>query len=147
METVSREQIALDSEVVSNPTSALRILFADDSASIRWVIQRYLEGLGHSVHVVDDGRQAVEAVRQRAFDVAILDLFMPSMDGGEAAAQIRKHAAATKQPVFIICATSHHVKNLGEQWDETLFDAVLSKPFDGEDLARILAELPHHLEA
>ena len=147
MEKVPGEGITLDAAVIREEASALRILFADDSSCIRWVIQRYLEGLGHSVHVVNDGREAVEAATQRAFDVVILDLFMPAMDGVEAARKIREQAVDTEQQPFIICATSHLVKNLGDQWDEALFDGVLSKPFESEDLARIIAALSRQVKA
>lgn len=123
----------------SKPGSGLRILFAEDDAGMRWLVERYLEGLGHSIHVVQDGLQAVEAARSQTFDVVLLDLLMPTMDGIDAARAIRDFADSAGQHFPIIAATSHHVEHLGDRWDASAFDAVLSKPIQGNELADILA--------
>lgn len=123
------------------PSDSLTILLADDVACIRWVTQRFLESQGHTVHVADDGREAVAAAEEHDFDVVLLDLLMPNMDGMEAATRIRELAAKREHPVTIIAATSHQLDSLGENWNSGRFDAVLSKPFQADDLTRTIREL------
>ena len=95
--------------------------------------------MGHQVQVVDNGQKAVEAVKNGVFDVVLLDLWMPTMDGAETAAEIRAYAESTGQRFPIIAATSHRVEKLDRCWDEGLFDAVLSKPVKGEELAQVIS--------
>ena len=139
MEIASHMEIGQDSSSKTTPPAGLRILFADDDEGMGWLVRRYLERIGHSVHVVQDGQQAVEAVKRQEFDVVLLDLLMPAMDGIEAAAKIREYAVGAGRRFPIIAATSHRVENLGDRWAEDLFDAVLSKPVQGDELARVIA--------
>ena len=139
MEKAARLATAQDPPSRPTPKAGLRILFAEDDAGMGWLVRRFLEGSGHSVHLVQDGRQAVEAAKREAFDVVLLDLLMPGMDGIEAAKRIRAHADGECQCFPIIAATSHQVENLDDHLDISVFDAVLSKPVKGEKLASLVA--------
>ena len=68
----------------------LRILLAEDNTVNQLVARRMLEKMGHSLVVVQDGRQAVQAAIEGQFDLVFMDVQMPEMDGFEAAALIRK---------------------------------------------------------
>jgi CheY-like chemotaxis protein len=127
--------------------SALRILFADDDVFFRHLVQHYLQRMGHLVRVVSDGTQAIEAVRSQSFDVVVLDLLMPRMDGIEAARNIRAYADSVGQSIPIIAATSHRPQTLEDQRNRFDFDAVLSKPLLGEEFVRVLAELAERAHA
>ncbi len=74
---------------VAPPVVARRVLVAEDNATNRLVASRMLERMGHSVMAVEDGRAAVEAVRRGAFDVVLMDVMMPEMDGLAATRAIR----------------------------------------------------------
>jgi two-component system sensor histidine kinase/response regulator len=80
-------------EAVARPLPSsrpLRILLAEDNATNRLVAVSLLQKLGHDVEVVENGRQAVDAVEHEAFDLVLMDVMMPVMDGLAAARQIRR---------------------------------------------------------
>ena len=73
-------------EAVAPTTGRLHILLAEDNAVNRLVAVRLLQKQGHSVTVVCDGRQAVDTLAREQFDLALLDIQMPELDGYEVAA-------------------------------------------------------------
>src|SRR5262245_56694152 len=79
----------------------LRILLADDNVGLRTAIGRLLEGLGHSVEAVPDGREAVAAAARRDYDLAILDVQMPGMGGFEAARALRRGGPGGRAPRIV----------------------------------------------
>lgn len=91
----------------SQPSASLKILLADDSASVRTLLAAMLAELGHEVAAVADGAQAVERFQQQPFDMALLDGIMPQMDGFEATAHIKALAEEQKRwvPILIISAS------------------------------------------
>ncbi|MDE3054841.1 MAG: sigma-54-dependent Fis family transcriptional regulator, partial [Gemmatimonadota bacterium] len=68
----------------------IRILIAEDEAKLAEILATYLTGRGHTVRTTSDGRQALEAMRTDTFDVALLDIVMPEMDGLEVMRQVRE---------------------------------------------------------
>jgi CheY-like chemotaxis protein len=67
----------------------LRVLLAEDNSTNRLVLTHRLQQMGHRVDAVSDGREAVEAVIARPYDLVIMDMMMPGMDGLEATRAIR----------------------------------------------------------
>jgi signal transduction histidine kinase/ligand-binding sensor domain-containing protein len=86
------------------PGCRLRVLVAEDNPVNQKVVVRLLERRGHSVEVVPNGRSAVEAARGAEFDVILMDLHMPEMDGFEAAAAIRQQSGRTPPIVAMTAA-------------------------------------------
>lgn len=84
-----------------------KILFADDEAKIRETVNDYFTAKGVEVHLADDGGKAVELVEENEYDLIILDVMMPVLNGLEACRRIRK---ITKAPVLFLSA-------LGEERD------------------------------
>ncbi len=112
-----------------------RILIADDEQKIREVIREYAEFEGHKVFEAVDGMQAVEMVRSEDYDIVILDVMMPKLDGFSACKEIRK---IKNVPVLMLSAR-------GEEYDK-LFgfeigaDDYVVKPFSPKEvLARVNA--------
>lgn len=112
-----------------------KILIADDEQKIREVLREYAEFEGHEIVEAADGMQAVELVRKQEFDIIILDVMMPRLDGFSACKEIRK---ITATPVLMLSAR-------GEEYDK-LFgfeigaDDYVVKPFSPKEvLARINA--------
>src|ERR1700761_1461136 len=85
----------------------LRVLAAEDVAVNRELFRLFLEPAGHAVDTVDDGAQAVEAVKTRAYDVVLMDVQMPVMDGIEATRAIRALGGRYERlPVIAVSANT-----------------------------------------
>lgn len=117
--------------------TAPRILVVDDEENLRRVVTSYLESEGYHVTSVADGATAVDAVRQRAPDLIVLDVSMPVLDGIEALRQIR-----TFSDVYVIMLTAR-----ADEADKLIglsvgADDYLTKPFSPRELvARVKAVL------
>ena len=81
-----------------------RILTADDGKVMRVIISRKLEERGYTVSAVEGGRQALELIEREAFDLVILDLYMPEMDGIETLLRLRRRFTAIQLPIIMATA-------------------------------------------
>ena len=114
-----------------------RVLYAEDQASARVVTTALLERMGFEVVAVEDGELAVAAARQSAYDIILLDIEMPVMDGVTAARFIRADAELCKgAPIlalsaFLADSTEHSV------WRDA-FDSALPKPANSNELQRAM---------
>ena len=114
-----------------------RILIAEDSPDIRALIQMLLEGAGHEVIAVSDGRAAVAATRDRLPDLVLMDLSLPILSGWEAARQIRNDPATA--PIPIVAVTAHAMHGDRERAMAAGCDGFIPKPIDEETFpSRIL---------
>lgn len=112
-----------------------KILVADDEQKIREVIKEYAEFEGHKVYEAVDGMQAVEMVKEQDFDIIILDVMMPRLDGFSACKEIRK---IKNTPILMLSArTEEYDKLFGFEMG---VDDYVVKPFSPKEvLARINA--------
>lgn len=117
----------------------LRILVVDDVAANRLVARAMLTGAGHHVTLVEDGSAAVVAVRAEDFDLVLMDLQMPVMDGLEATRHIRQ-LPPPRNRVPVVAVTASVLPEQVEACRAAGMDAHLSKPIDRESLLRIVAE-------
>jgi CheY-like chemotaxis protein len=95
--------------VTNLPPRTIRVLVAEDTATGREVVRQHLEGNGFEVVFAEDGVVAVDAARQGGFDVILMDLRMPRMDGFEAIRLIRSEEQAQgrpRTPIVVISANS-----------------------------------------
>jgi DNA-binding response OmpR family regulator len=105
------------------------ILVVDDEARIRSIVRKYAEFEGHTVTEAGDGMQAVHLCRKEKFDIIILDIMMPELDGFSACREIRK---STQTPIIMLSAR-------GEEYDkingfECGADDYVVKPFSPREL-------------
>lgn len=112
---------------------ALRILLADDSEVNREVAQTLLERRGHRVTAVRDGKRAVAAWRSGEFDVIVMDIQMPELDGLQATRLIRELEEASER-IPIVAMTAHAMSGDREMCLDNGMDAYLSKPFRPAEL-------------
>jgi DNA-binding response OmpR family regulator len=106
-----------------------RILICDDEAGLRSVIKRYAQFEGHDVTEAGDGSEAVALCQKKEFDIIIMDVMMPEMDGFTAVQEIRKKSDA---PVIMLSAR-------GEEYDKVLgfeagVDDYVVKPFSSKEI-------------
>ncbi|RMD83120.1 MAG: response regulator, partial [Chloroflexi bacterium] len=114
-------------------TSALRVLVAEDNEINQQVTLQLLRVLGHQVTVVANGREALHAVQHGQFDVVLMDLQMPEMDGEEATCHIRALGNRIRQP-RIIALTAYAFAGIRERCLAAGMDGFLNKPVRLHDL-------------
>jgi signal transduction histidine kinase/CheY-like chemotaxis protein len=133
---------AAPAEKLQAPPRALRILLAEDHAVNRRLAQLLLEKQGHSVALAEDGRAAVSLFEGGAFDLILMDVQMPEMDGLEAAAAIRKREKETGSGrIPIVALTAHAMNGDRERCLEAGMDGYVTKPIQAEELYRTIQEL------
>jgi CheY-like chemotaxis protein len=102
---------------------------------------RILEKLGHNVQVVNDGREALRRSQVEEFDLILMDVQMPEMDGLEATKAIRAAEASTGKHMSIIAMTAHAMKGDREKCLSAGMDGYLSKPIRIDELKRTMSEV------
>ncbi len=146
-EVDSRASDAAISEALPQFAGA-RVLVADDSAVNREVALEALARLGVEPKLVNDGREAVEAVMAETFELVLMDGSMPDMDGYEATREIRRlegEKGGHRTP--IVALTAHVVGSAAEAWSEAGMDGVLHKPFTLASLAKTVGQYLTQTEA
>jgi signal transduction histidine kinase/CheY-like chemotaxis protein len=134
-QAVSREsagKIVPDSS--GSPPVRCQILLAEDNLVNQRVVQGVLEKEGHRVVVVGNGRDALHALENGSFDLVLMDVQMPEMDGFEATRAIREGEALTKTHLPIVALTAHAMKGDQEKCLAAGMDAYLSKPIHSAEL-------------
>ncbi len=105
------------------------ILVVDDEARIRSIVRKYAEFEGHTVTEAGDGMEAVNLCRREKFDIIILDIMMPELDGFSACREIRKH---TNTPIIMLSARSEEYDKINGF--ELGIDDYVTKPFSPREL-------------
>jgi signal transduction histidine kinase/DNA-binding response OmpR family regulator len=118
---------------------AARILVAEDNPVNQEVALAMLLGFGCSVEMVQNGREALQAVALNSYDLVLMDCMMPEMDGYAATAEIRRQQSAGQLPHFpIIALTANAIEGDREKCLIAGMDDYLAKPFKAESLLRLL---------
>jgi len=113
-----------------------RVLLAEDNAINRLYLERLLEHDGHAVTVAADGLGVLEALKHASFDVILMDIQMPGMDGTETTRHIREFSG-----VPIIALTAYARESEAASFREIGMNAVVTKPVREHELRRKMAEL------
>jgi signal transduction histidine kinase/CheY-like chemotaxis protein len=119
---------------------SLHILLAEDNAVNEKVACAILKKAGHTVEVARDGRQAVRIMAAGSFDVVLMDVQMPEMDGFEATAAIREMEKHTGVRTPVIAMTAHAMGGYKERCLEAGMDGYVTKPIHREALLQTLEE-------
>ncbi|PQO28884.1 CHASE domain-containing protein [Blastopirellula marina] len=127
-------------ELVDSPGTRLRILLAEDSRANQKVAMAILKRRNHDVTIVQNGREALETVQHSRFDVVLMDVQMPEMDGLTAAFQIREYEQRNGGHVPIVATTAHALKKDRERCLSAGMDEYVSKPLSPDELFAAIEE-------
>jgi two-component system, sensor histidine kinase len=125
-----------------------KLLVAEDYPANQLVVQRFLEDLGCQVHLVNNGFEAVKALKNQHFDLVFMDCQMPFMDGYQATEEIRLNELAcdSGNHIPIIALTAHALVEDETKCKEAGMDEWVTKPFTRQDLSKTLQKwLPKEL--
>jgi two-component system, sensor histidine kinase and response regulator len=128
---------------IAKPDAPLSILLVDDDELNQRMMRLILMREGHLVECASNGVEALEAVKSRSFDMILMDLQMPVMDGIEASGRIREWENGNEH-IFIVALTASYLPEKGRELFEAGIDNYLAKPFEVEHLRNILQ---HGLES
>jgi PAS domain S-box-containing protein len=117
----------------------LKILVAEDNKVNQKVALRFLEKLGYRADVAFDGKEALEALKRQSYDLILMDIQMPVMDGEQATIEIRKEFNPKQQPV-IVAMTANALKSDRDRYITSGIDDFIIKPFKMDDLVRVLVD-------
>ena len=125
---------------VQTDLSGLRVLVADDNSTNRRILAGMLSGLGVEVTLADDGRAALAAFEPGRFDLLLLDIAMPGLDGLEALTEIRsRERAVGAKPIPAIAVTANAMQHQVDEYLEAGFVGHVAKPFRKVALAEAVA--------
>ncbi len=146
--------VGLEEHSGCKETKDIRILLAEDFFPSQELVAIMLEKAGIAVELANDGRQAVNAFKSKSYDLILMDIEMPGMDGYEATKAIRRveagrHMSALPAPhsgsgrIPIIALTGHPAQDVGKACTEAGIDECISKPVKPTDLFRALCRWIH----
>jgi CheY-like chemotaxis protein len=134
-----------DSE--TSPQTCYKILVVEDNMVNRKVAHFMLEKKGHDISAVENGKEALDAMENNIFDLILMDVQMPVMDGFEATAAIRKKEETTGTHIPIIAMTAHTMKGDREKCLEAGMDEYVTKPLNPEELSQRIKETMQNKKA
>jgi PAS domain S-box-containing protein len=145
LETIILDALGLDEPVTElsakmqknatpTPSRSLRILVAEDTPFNQKFIQRLLDRWNHKITIVRDGRQALDCLKNEFYDIVLMDVQMPNLNGLEATKAIRIEEQQSKTHIPIIAMTAHAIKGDRERCLEAGMDEYVSKPIDSKKL-------------
>jgi CheY-like chemotaxis protein len=124
--------------------SPLRVLLVEDGVANQKLAVGLLQRWGHTVTIANNGAIAVEFCQQQPFDLVLMDLQMPVMDGLEATRQIRQREAGTGQHLPIVAMTAHALVGDRDRCLRAGMDHYISKPIHKKDLAEVIMMFSRH---
>jgi len=123
------------------PSRTLKILVAEDTPFNQKFILRLLASWNHQTTLVENGHQALEAFQRDSFDIVLMDVQMPEMDGLETTGAFRETERKWEGHIPIIAMTAHVVKGDRERCLEAGMDEYISKPIDSDKLFEAIERL------
>jgi CheY-like chemotaxis protein len=139
-----KEKSLITQHTLRENHAGLKILLAEDNAVNQKVAVRVLEKRGHKVVVAGNGKAAVEATAMEEFDLVLMDVQMPEMDGLEATAAIRVREQTTGRHIPIIAMTAHAMVGDKEDCLAAGMDSYLSKPLQFKELFAVIERTLDH---
>lgn len=133
-ELESEKLLGIKRESATGSVKPLTILVAEDDLTIQKAVVMILEKIGHRVTAVKNGEEAVEKAAGASFDIILMDLQMPVMDGFSATKKIRE----TNEDIPIIALTAHATKTYEEKCRKANMNDYITKPINWDDLLAVI---------
>ncbi len=133
-EGVQTKEAATESVITDNLHFSGKVLLAEDAKSNQILVERILERYGLEVVVVDNGKEAIEKARQESFDLILMDIQMPGLNGLEATKKLREEGITTP----IVALTAYAMPEDRDKCMAAGCDDYISKPIDQDELRRVL---------
>lgn len=145
--SASAQEVMVVAPAAMETRRSLRVLVAEDNPINQMMAVRILEKEGHLVTVAENGGAAVRLVNSERFDLVLMDVQMPDMDGFEATAAIRASEKEHVANIPIVAMTAHAMKTYAKKCIDAGMDGYVSKPIRRAELARALLEFAHPVTA
>ena len=121
--------------------SHLKILVAEDNSINQMIVKKVFSDWGVAIELADNGKICVDKLRQGKFDIILMDIQMPEMDGNTAARMIRNELGAPHNGIPIMAMTAHATSAEKQKCFDSGMNEYISKPFDPAELKRKIAAL------
>ncbi len=116
----------------------LKILIVDDIFTNRLLLAELIKSLGHDSIQAENGQEAIDYLEQEDFDLLLLDIEMPVMNGIETCKFIRSEMAAPKNLVTVVALTAHNPTLFFEDFSDAGFDELLTKPYSLDKIIELI---------
>ncbi|MGI9515476.1 MAG: response regulator, partial [Pirellulaceae bacterium] len=138
--SVESSPVSAPADSLPSPTG-LRILLAEDNRLNQTLAQRMLEKQGHTIAIANNGKEAVEMFLIGSYDLILMDVQMPEMDGIQATRAIREHEKQSGGRIPIIALTAHAMKGDRERFMDSGMDDYVAKPMRKNELTKVMNRL------
>jgi CheY-like chemotaxis protein len=136
------EQPKGDLNALNGDNRPFKVLFAEDNPISQKLVKRYLEKIGYEVTAVETGTAVLEKLSQDTYDLVLMDIQMPGMDGIETTARIRKSPVGkNRTDIPIIAVTAHAMKGDKEKFLVVGLNDYISKPVDMNKLCAAIKQV------
>lgn len=125
----------------NEPDKKLSILLAEDVQLNQRLVTKIMEKWGHHLDIADNGKIAIEKIKLNDYDLILMDIQMPEMDGYQATTYIRSMADESKQSIPIIALTAHASHAEAEKCLNLGMNAYVAKPFNQQQLQNVINQL------
>jgi len=123
----------------------MKILIVDDIFTNRLLLVEILKSMGHDFMQAENGKEAIEIIKNNDFDIVLMDIEMPVMNGLETTLYIRQNLPFPKNKIPIAALTAHNPQLFFEEFKNNGFDTLLTKPYNIEKLSAIIKEIKLNL--
>ncbi len=119
----------------------MRVLIVDDIFTNRLLLAEILRNLGLEFDQVENGREAIEAIQKENYDLVLMDIEMPVMNGLETTKYIREELPYPKNKTFVVALTAHNPQLFFEDFKDVGFNQLLIKPYNIDKISLLVEEV------
>ena len=130
--------------IVETAYKKLTILLAEDMLLNQRLVSKFMEKWSYEIDIANNGKEALEKLKNKNYDLILMDIQMPEMDGHEATQIIRSNIDPIKRNIPIIALTAEASQAEAEKCNNIGMNGYLPKPFNAETLHSLIIQLTHH---